>query len=894
MFLASLSTIYDAVTSYLFEDPLMIFLIGLGLLILFFWYFATEIEKYKRNLGTALIIGLTALCLAATVPPTEKLKGGIDIVGGASFSLQVQPQEGPNGKQRPITTSQVEQAMAVIEKRLLEIGYREAIMFQQGQDGIMLQIPGVEPEAAEDIRQTLMKVAKLTIHRVSERSNEPVQNGTKTLAQAVLDGEEFVVGQRAYTYEYTDEDGNKLEQAVLLYRRAALDGEDIADAQPSPQQSDAVAITLDGDGAEKMLALTSDMNIGQDRMAVVLDGEVVNVATVQAQLYKNFVIEGLDDRAEVERLSKQLLNPLQNPLVPGEMRIISPTLGEAVVSQGLMAGGLALALTYLFMLVYYRFSGIVAAISLTLCGVLLFGFMAMFGFTFSLPGIAGMILIVGMAVDANVLIYERMREEFDAGKDARNAINAAYDKAFSAIFDSNITTLITAFILYMLGSGAIKSFATTLIIGICASMFAAILGTRTFYRWALDAKLIRKLSFMNLIRSTNFDFMGKRKAYAVVGIGLILISVAGMVAKKDRMLGIDFTGGTTLTYQLGQDTGEIPIDEIDAALGELTLTRQAYAQKESNPASGLQLIVRCDTSDAKEINEKLRSTFDVLGQTTLKFPLGEEVEIETSEVDSTLAGLELQQQAEARIGSIELEEKKETKALLVSCDFKDAERIRDALTESFETLNEKQVRTAHAVDASTEEVSAVIGGRFLTQALIAVACGLVAITLYMTARFEFSFALGGFVAMLHDIVIAIGIVVILGSELSLIHVGAVLTIAGYSINDTIIVFDRIRETLLIRSGSILKIMNEAINQTLSRTLITSGTTIFTVAILTIFGGAALRDFGLVILVGIVIGTFSSIFVASPIVLWWSKKRGRSIREEVLETTARAESMASQP
>lgn len=148
--------------------------------------------------------------------------------------------------------------------------------------------------------------------------------------------------------------------------------------------------------------------------------------------------------------------------------------------------------------------------------------------------------------------------------------------------------------------------------------------------------------------------------------------------------------------------------------------------------------------------------------------------------------------------------------------------------------------------------------------------------------------------MLHDIIISLGVVVILGSELSLIHVGAILTIAGYSINDTIIVFDRIRETLLIRSGSIIKIMNEAINATLSRTLITSGTTLATVAILTIFGGAALRDFGLIILVGIIVGTFSSIFVASPIVLWWSKRSGRSIREEVLETTARAESLANQP
>ncbi len=808
-----------AITSF-FEDPVAVFLVGLALLVLFFWYFATELERRKKHIGSALLVGLTALCLTAIVPPKEKLKGGIDIVGGASFSLQIQSKEGANGEPMPVTKEQVEQAKIVIEKRLRSIGYPEALLYQQGDDGLMLQIPGVEPREAEDIRVVLTKVAKLELHKVSERTNEPL--GNKTLAQAVLDGEQLVVGQRAYNHTYNDADGNEREEAILLYRRAALGGKDVASAVPSPQQADAVAITLNGEGTDKMIALTSkeNMRAGIDRIAIVLDGEVVSAPVVnQTPLGKRFIIEGLDEPGEVETLANQLMNPLENPLEVGEMRLISPTLGEAVVKQGLMAGGYALGLTLLFMVLYYRFSGVVAVISLTVCGVMLFGFMAMFGFTFSLPGIAGMVLTVGMAVDANVLIYERMREEFAAGKDTRTAVGAAYDKAFSAIFDSNITTLITACILFMLGSGAIKSFAITLIIGLSASMFAAILGTRTIYRWGMDLGIVRKLSFMNLIRAVNFDFMGKRKAYAVIGLGLILISIAGMVTKKDTMMGIDFTGGTTITYQLG-DVEAIPIDDIEAALSELSLSKQAYPQEQRNPSSGLQLSVRCATEDSSAIDEKLRDHFELLGA--------------------------------------------------------------------------KDTKGEYNIDASIEEVSSVIGGNFLKQAIIAVICGLIGIMLYMTARFEFSFALGGFVAMIHDIIIALGVVVILGSELSLIHVGAVLTIAGYSINDTIIVFDRIRETLLIRSGSILKIMNEAINATLSRTLITSGTTIATVAILTIFGGAALRDFGMVILVGIIVGTFSSILVASPIVLWWSSKRGRSLRQEVLATTARAEAAAKTP
>ena len=198
------------------------------------------------------------------------------------------------------------------------------------------------------------------------------------------------------------------------------------------------------------------------------------------------------------------------------------------------------------------------------------------------------------------------------------------------------------------------------------------------------------------------------------------------------------------------------------------------------------------------------------------------------------------------------------------------------------------------IDGSKEEVSALIGGTFLRESLIALVFGLIGILIYVTVRFEFSFAIGGFVALLHDVTIAIGIVVLLGEELSLIHVGAILTIAGYSINDTIIVFDRIRETLLVRTGSIKDIMNEAINQTLSRTLLTSLTTIVTVAILAGLGGSALRDFSMTILVGLVVGTYSSIFVASPIVLWWSRRKGKDLREDVIATEAKAEAVAAAP
>jgi SecD/SecF fusion protein len=804
----------------LLQDPLTVFGIGLTLLILFFWYFATEVERRKRNVGTGLTLGICALCLMAVWPPKDRLKGGIDILGGSSFSLTVQPRLDAEGNLMPVTPSQVDQAIMVIEKRLNGLGTAEPIIARQGADGILLQMPGVEPEESARIRATLEKVAKLELRQVSPR-NEELGPDRKTLAARVLAGTEIVPGYRAFMHKSKDADGKETQYPILLNRRPALGGSDIALATPSQQQMDAVDITLNSAGTDKMIALTKNMQPGKDRIAIVLDGEVISAPVVnQVPLGKRFIIEGLREPGEVQSLANSLMNPLENALVVGEFRSVSPTLGSAVIKQGLLAGVLALSLTFLFVMLYYRMSGLIAIVGLIVNMVILFGVMAMFGFTFSLPGIAGIVLTIGMAVDANVLIYERLREEIDAGKSLKNAIDASYEKAFSAIFDSNLTSLITAVILFWLGSGTIKGFAVTLTIGLTASMFSAILVTRVLFRWGIDFNFFKKLTFLHLIKSAHYDFMGKRRLAIGLAIATLIISCAAFAVRGERALGIDFTGGTRIQFLQGKET-KISLERVQKTLDEMKLSKAAYPQQETNPATGTLLTVRCASPDAAAITNKLREAIPELGA---KKPGSED----------------------------------------------------------------------YAMDASHEEVSALIGGTFLTQSMIAIALGLLGIVLYMTARFEFSFALGGFVSIFHDIIICVGVVVLMGGELSLIHVGAVLTIAGYSINDTIIVFDRVRETLLIRTGSVEKIMNEAINATLSRTLLTSGATLVSVAILAFLGGSALRDFGIIIFIGIIVGTFSSIFIASPVVLWWSTRKGGSIREDVLASTAKAESMSAAP
>ena len=874
--------------------------IGLSLLFLFFWYFATEFENRKRYVGTFLSIGICVICVWAVIPPKESLKGGIDITGGSSFMLHVQPRSETNDK---VTPKEVEQAILVIEKRLNGWGTKDPIIAAEGKDGILVQMPGVEEKESKSISRTLEKVAKLELHEVSPRSEEPGPDG-KSLAARVLEGAEIVPGCKAYTYKHKYK-GKEIETPILLRRMTALGGKDISLVTPSQQQNDAVSITLNSDGADKMIALTKNMTPQKDRIAIVLDGEVISAPVVnQVPLGKQFVIEGLRDPGEVENLAKALMNPLENALVVDKMHSVSATLGAAVVHQGLFAGVLALAMTFMFVLIYYRVSGFIAIVGLIVNTIILFGVMAMFEFTFTLPGIAGMVLTIGMAVDANVLIYERLREELDHGKSLKHAIEASYDRAFSAIFDSHVTSLITAVILFSLGSGAIKGFAVTLMIGVTASLFSAILVTRVIFRWGLECNWFQHLSFLHLIKSAHYDFMGKRRICIAGALITIVISLVAFGVRRERALGIDFTGGTRIMFSFGEDA-EISQADVKKALSGLKLSKEAYPQQEKSKGTGPLLTVRCATEDAAAITKQLRETIPALGvkdenKSMIRFELDKKSKVTYDGIEQILKDKVLKDKKSkpselATVDDVEKSKDGSPQAIVVHCATKDVSAITDKLVVAFPELASKgTVSTDYGIGASTETISTLMGGSILIKSLWAILLGFVGIVLYMTFRFEFSFALGGFVAIFHDVIICVGMIVLMGGELSLIHVGAVLTIAGYSISDTIVVFDRIREMLLVRTDSIEKIMNEAINATLSRTLLTSGATLISVGILAFLGGTALHDFGVIIFIGIVVGTFSSIFIASPIVLWWSHRKGVNIRDDIRAAAAKAEALSAAP
>jgi SecD/SecF fusion protein len=462
---------------------------------------------------------------------------------------------------------------------------------------------------------------------------------------------------------------------------------------------------------------------------------------------------------------------------------------------------LGLALTFLFITIYYRFAGLVASVALIVNLVLLFGAMTMFNFVLTLPGIAGIILTIGMAVDANVLIYERLREELASDKPLSVALSAAYDKAFSAIFDSNITTLITALILFWKATGPVKGFAVTLTIGIVASMFSALLVTRNCINWAIASGVLKRVTMSNLIKATNFDFLSKSRLSVGISALVILVAVSVFAVRGGNNFGIDFKGGDLLVLEAQQ---KVSAGDVRAALKQIDLQES---------------VVQTERSAAKEF-------------LTIRSAPGT------------------------------------------------SERIEKLLDEKFP---EAKFRVEQ-----NDKVGKLVGDELARNSLIALSLGIISIFIYVAARFEFAFAVAAIIALLHDVILTIGAFALLGRELSLIIVGAVLTIAGYSINDTIVVFDRIREGMRRNdTGSLQFIMNRAINETLGRTILTGGTTILSTLALYFLGGPVLHDFAFTILFGILVGTYSSIFIASPIVLWWSRRTGPKHRESQPEVAVAA-------
>lgn len=406
--------------------------------------------------------------------------------------------------------------------------------------------------------------------------------------------------------------------------------------------------------------------------------------------------------------------------------------------------------------------------------------------TLTLPGIAGIALSLGMAIDANVLINERIREELKMGRNIKAAIVNGYDRAFSAIFDSNFTTLISAFLLFQFGSGPIRGFAVTLTIGLIASMFTAIFVTRTIFEILLSLGWVKSLPMFHLIRGTKIDFVGIRKICYAVSLILIIVSLAVFFKKGKTAYGIDFSGGQLQEYSFKT---AVQIDKLRSALKEAGLSDVTLQQFKENPRV---VLIKTPSHQSEVVTNKLKE----------RFP-DQDVQVLRIERVGPIAGKHLGDKA--------------VKALLWS---------------------------------------------------------FIGITVYVAFRFKhLDFGIAGVIALIHDVIIALGALVITGRQIDLLSVTAFLTIAGYSINDTIVVYDRIRENMrTARKLGLGELINLSVNQTLSRTILTSGVTLLVVIAIFIYGGEVLSNFAFTLIVGFIVGTYSSVYVAAPLVLAWRSKK----------------------
>jgi SecD/SecF fusion protein len=776
-------------------SPILTFLFGAALLLILLVYIGTTELRRKRLLGTTLTV-LAALLALYTVKQIG-IKKGIDLQGGSEFVVELQPSPDADGNIKEVFSNDIQQAIGILEKRLNPNGEKDLLLAPQGEKRILIQMPGVSEAEVKQVRENIEKVAKLEFHLVHPNSDAELAqmeaNGTLSVDHVKM----------------PSKDGPPL----LVKSRPDLDGKFVnrSYAYLDPQRGWTIILEFDSKGGELFAKLT-EANVGR-RLAIVVDGEVFSAPNLNEPIYGGSAsITGSFKELEARGLASVLENPLENPMAIVSESSVSAAYGEVAIKQGIQAGFVALGVIILFMLFYYRLAGLIAVFGLVVNLCLLFGAMALFQFTLTMPGIAGIALTIGMAVDANVLIYERLREEMLHGKSLAAALEAAFDKAFSAIFDSNLTTLITASILFSLASGLVKGFAVTLTLGILSSLFGALIVTRTLFHWFVDTGVLTTMKTSSIIPHKVFDILAKAKPFIIASIVLTLISLGTFVAKGKHSLGIDFRGGALTHLQLSEDAS-VTDSEINDIIKGLTMP-----------------VKQADGS----LKEEPIGTYYVQQKAS---PTGPVVSIR-SEFN---AGPVIQKAIEAKLS-------------------------KDVLT-----------------GTDVERVGSLVGKELATQAGLAISLALIAIFVYLSLRFEFAFAAGATLALFHDVLIVPGLVVLLGQELSVIHIGAILAIAGYSINDTIIVLDRIREVIKTRTGSIRDLMNEAISLTLSRTVLTSVTTLVPMLVLLAFGNPAMLEFALPIAIGVLLGTYSSIFIAAPLVMWYAKKTGTSLRRQVMET-----------
>jgi SecD/SecF fusion protein len=721
----------------------------------------------------------------------SNLRLGLDLKGGVGVTLKI-AEDAPGSKFEQ--AEQLKDAIEIMGSRLDGHGVAEPIIRPVGDDAIEIQIAGLSTKDNPEVLEDLKKPARLEFRSVHE-----------TLSPDTTPKSKYPVGYEVLAEENEDrKTGEVFERRMFVKLIPEATGEIVDDAYVSQTQTGGFQINLEmtSEGADILAAVTGRM-IGKP-LAIVLDGKLYSAPTVNGVLSSRAQITGTYSQREAIDLANVLNNPLAVELRVDQMYEVQPTLAEGARASSINAAQWGAGLVVGFMLLYYFAGGVVAVISALVNIVIVLGVLASLGATLTLPGVAALVLTLGMGVDANILIFERIREELKSGKSIKNATAGAFDKVTSTIVDANVTTLITASILIWLGTGPVKGFGITLAIGICASIFCALVVTRFLVDFLVHRIGLKKVLGMDIFPSKKLDFFKFRKPAFIASWLIVLAGVVSVVVHHDNILGKDFTGGDEMTVAYDQRLGA---DEI------------------------MQVVVDQDLGDVTPIYQSL---------------IGQDIEI-----------------------------------LKLQTSFDEARPVLKQLQAAFPDAN--------LIETGITQIGASVSKSIQWNALYSVLCALGGILLYVAFRFEVGYGVGAVVATIHDVLMTIGIFVICG-ELGIFVSGqftapmlaAILMIVGYSINDTIVAFDRIREELELNPGTDLRsIINLALSRVFSRTLLTSITTLLAALSLYIFGAGVITDFSFIFIIGILTGTFSSIFIASPVFYWWHKGDRRHVEEHQL-------------
>ncbi len=746
---------------------------------------------------------------------------GLDLQGGMHLVMEIDKSK----LNEEEVKGAVNRALEILRNRVDELGVAEPEIVKQGTDRIMVQLPGVidRDNAREIIGKTALLEFKL-VREPGEMQNilNRINNTLKSIKGDTFDiYSYFPPTARAYgilspyktyiedlltlpqlkdqipfgdTIQWGKEvvlEGYKYYPLYILKKNPLLTGNAIFDAtlgvgtQHDPMGY-RIDLTMTKESRTKWAQITG-ANIGK-QIAIILDGIVQSAPVVRERIPngKSQITMGNATMEEAKTLAIILkAGALPAPLKIIEERSIGASLGNDSIRAGTRSLIVGAILVFLFIIVYYLKGGLVAIFALILNLIFLLAVLSGLRATLTLPGLAGIVLTVGAAIDANVLIFERIREELKSGKTIRTAIISGYQKVFSTIFDANLTTFIAALILFYFGTGAIKGFAVTLSIGLAASFFTAIFVTRNIFEFWISRGL-KTLPMLSIFKDPKFDFL-KIKRFAFITSGaFILLGIISLAAHRGLKYGVDFTGGYIVDVQFEGET--VSSEEMRAALSKVGF-EDATLQKEREANLFMIKVQESDEASLNKLKSDLKANF-----------------------------------TDRKI------------------DFPRQELVGPAVSKGLQT-----------------------------RAAWVVLLGMIGILIYVSIRFTFRFGIAAVVALLHDLMITVAILSISNTEFSIPIIAGLLTILGYSINDSIVISDRIREnTKLMRGKPFPEIINTSLNQTLARTIITSFTTLLVLISLFFLGGRILHGFSLTLLVGVIVGTYSSIFIVAPIVAEWEK------------------------